>query len=231
MDIEQYIANQDNSRNHFLKTNDGYKQNNLIKRHLTDYLMNYFDWNYWVTFTFGHRPNLDEVEDILYILHRRIDHRLLTHLKHKTSLEKDERSNWILLPEIGSLGLHYHGFINLKLKPNIGNGYSNVYKWLDYAIEQNLNKLQHKCTSLQPHENLSFKLCGRTNRSIDNLKMILYSMKEFNKSGIDRFGYTILSNMDWKPSPIYQYRTPKGIDKVPLRPNKRVENSLVQYFE
>ena len=134
----------------------------------------------------------------------------------------DERSVWILFPEIGSQGLHYHGFLKLNSKPNItGKGYSNEWDWMRSALRQNLDKLSSSITTLRGNEKLDFKLYNRSYRNLDN-----------GKNDFDRFNSTIISPDDWKPIlPIYQRRTPNKIDELPLRPNKWLETSLSQYLD
>ena len=95
---ESYYSSQDTSRNNpkYFSTRSSYKQNNYIREHLKDLLLHQFEWQYWVTFTFGYKPDLDEVEDILYKLHYRLDRRLIKHIPQKTSLESNERTEWFL---------------------------------------------------------------------------------------------------------------------------------------
>ena len=83
-----------------MKTTSSYNQNCYIREHLKDILLNQFHWKYWVTFTFGYRPDLDEVEDILYNLHYRLDRRLVKHIPQKNSLSVEERTEWFLFPEL-----------------------------------------------------------------------------------------------------------------------------------
>ena len=233
MELEQFLHDQENSRNKHLKTGSRYKQNNNIRQYLASVILQKFEWNYWVTFTFGFRPHLDEVEDVLYKLWNRVDHRILKHTKTKSLMTPDERSVWILFPEIGSQGLHYHGFLKLNSKPNItGKGYSNEWDWMRSALRQNLDKLSPSITTLRGNEKLDFKLYNRSYRNLDNVKMIIYSMKQYGKNDFDRFNSTIISPDDWKPIlPIYQRRTPNKIDELPLRPNKWLETSLSQYLD
>ena len=225
--FEEYISLQDNSRNIRLKTTDGYKQNHLIRQHLADFLMDRFDWNYWVTFTFGFRPDMDEVEDVLFLMHERFDNRLLKHNTGKSMLSPKERSKWIMIPEIGNRGLHYHSFLNLVVHPNLGQSYEDEWKWVQVALKQTLDKLNPYLSNLGHGEQIGFRIYNRSLRTEDNLKMILYSMKEYGRKDFDRFAYTIISNMDWKPTPIFRRKTPTKLSDQRTRPNKIHKNSLV----
>ncbi len=225
-DLERYLATQNNDRNNpkYFGTKSAYKQNCYIREHLTDVLLHQFGWQYWVTFTFGYKPDLDEVENVLYNLHYRFDRRLVKHTPLKNSLQRDERSEWILFPELQDRGLHYHGFIKLNVHPKIGAGYEDEWNWVRYALNQNLQGLKHLLST----QEADFKLYNRSHRNQDNLKMILYSLKEFGRGAshtdqdptFDRFAHTIVSYTDWKPSPIWKHRSPNKVDNIPPRPNK-----------
>jgi hypothetical protein len=75
---------------------------------------------------------------------------------------------------------------------------------------------------------VELKLYNRNFRNLDDVKMILYSMKEFGKGAshldqsptFDRFAHTIFSKLDWKPSPLYQHRSPNKTENITQRPNK-----------
>jgi hypothetical protein len=86
---------------------------------LKNILLNQFHWNYWVNFTFGYRPDLDEVEDILYNLHYKLDRRLIKHVPQKNTLSVEERIEWFLFPELKGRGLHYHCFFKFNVKPTV----------------------------------------------------------------------------------------------------------------
>ena len=223
---EHFYGTQDTSRNNplYMKTTSSYNQNCYIREHLKDILLNQFHWNYWVTFTFGYRPDLDEVEDILYNLHYRLDRRLVKHIPQKNSLSVEERTEWFLFPELKGRGLHYHGFLKFNVKPTV-TSYKDEWNWVRCAIDQNLSKLQSR---LSNGGKVEFKLYNRTFRNLDDVKMILYSMKEFGKGAshldqsptFDRFAHTIVSKLDWKPSPLYQHRSPNKTENITQRPNK-----------
>ena len=155
------------------KTNSSYLQNCYIRDHLTDYILDKFKWQYWVTFTFGYKPDLDEVEDILYKLHYRLDRRLIKHIPQKTSLESNERTEWFLFPELGGRGLHYHGFLKFNVNPVV-KSYNDEWCWLRSALEQNLKGLEK---TLSNNGTITFDLYNRGIRRLDKLKMILYSFR------------------------------------------------------
>ena len=226
-DTEEFFRNQKTTRNNqlHLRTGSSYKQNCYIRDHINKIILHQFNWSYWVTFTFGYKPNLDEVEDILYKLHYRVDRRLVKHIRNKTSLKPDERSEWFLLPELKGRGLHYHGFIKLNVKPELGGSYNDEWSWLRYAFSQNISGLQRYLTN---GGKIDFRLYNRTYRNEEDVKMIVYSLKEFGKGAshtdqspvFDRFAHTIVSRNDWKPSPLYQHRSPNKAENIPHRPNK-----------
>ena len=88
--LEEFLSLQETGRTQSLKTNSFYKQNQYIRPHLAKILLHDFKWNFWVTFTFGYKPDLEEVADILYKLHYRIDRRLVKHLEGKSFLTANE---------------------------------------------------------------------------------------------------------------------------------------------
>ena len=65
LSFEDYVRGQSPSRKRALSTKSSYEQNHLVRQHITDYLLHKFDWQFWVTFTFGYNPQLDEVLDVL----------------------------------------------------------------------------------------------------------------------------------------------------------------------
>ena len=231
--LERWIADQDCSRNKDLyKTNERYKQIDFIRNHLGDVLLHKFDWHYWITINFGWKPYMDECEDVLYKLHHRIDQRILKHIKEKSVMKEDERSEWIMFPEIARHGLHYHGFLKLNTFPNIMKGYENTWEWLNTAFYQTLSNMNDMISTLGNNERLEryFALYKRSFRKNDNLKMIVYSMKQYGKNDFDRFNHTIISHMDWKPKPIYQRRTPNKISAIESRPNKITDKGTLLSF-
>ena len=117
--LEEYLSDRENYRSEKLRTGSSYKQNHYIRQHIADVLLHKFHWHYWVTFTFGYDPILEEIEDVLSKLHYRIDRRLVKQLGDNHFLTKDERSVWILFPELDKYHrhLHYHGFIRFNVRP------------------------------------------------------------------------------------------------------------------
>ena len=228
--LEEFLSLQETGRTQSLKTNSFYKQNQYIRQHLAKILLHDFKWNFWVTFTFGYKPDLEEVEDILYKLHYRIDRRLVKHLEGKSFLTANERSEWILFPELGGRGLHYHGFIKFNVRPNNQNSYFREWHWLDSALKNTLPKLEHL---LSNESRIGFKHYDRRWSSLDQLKAIIYSLKEYGKdpNRFDRFAYTIVSALDWKPKPINQHRSTNKIDEIEVRPNGfQGANSLERFL-
>jgi len=224
--FEEYLSLQENTRSIELKTGSSYKQNHYIRQHLTKVLLKDFKWQFWVTFTFGYDPILEEVEDILHKLHYRLDRRLVKHIKGKSFLTKEERSEWILFPELGGRGLHYHGFLKFNVHPSLSDSYYREWHWLKSALEDTLPKLERFLTNGGP---IGFRHFDRRWSSLDELKQILYSMKEFCQGSshgdqdptFDRFAHTIISHLDWKPGPINQHRSSNKIENIPPRPNKK----------
>lgn len=235
LSFENYVTSQIPSRKRALKTESSYQQNHLIRQHITDWLLHKFDWQYWVTFTFGYNPNLDEVLDILYSAHHRIDQRILKHKKEMSVMTIPQRSKWILFPEYAGRGLHYHGFIQLNVRPNLGKSYDTEWWWMEAALRNTMEKMEGRLSEGGP---ITAKHYEKGWRTKENLKMILYSMKEYGKGAShfdqdpsqDRFSYTVLSWSDWKTSPIYKHRTPNKIDEIPSRPDKVYPQSLESFF-
>ncbi len=223
---ERYLQSQSTFRKEQLKfrTSSSYIQNCYIRDHITEVILRDFKWQYWVTFTFGYKPYLEEVEDMLYKLHYRMDRRLIKHIPKKTSLSPDERTEWFLLPELKGRGLHYHGFIKLNVRPELGS-YNDEWSWLRQAFKDNIQVLQKTLTH---GGKMDFRLYNRTKRYLEDIATIVYSMKEFGKGAshtdqspvFDRFAHTIVSRNDWKPSPLYQHRSPNKAENIPHRPNK-----------
>ena len=173
----------------------------------------------------------------MFLLYERFDTRLLKHIPGKPSLTSKERSEWVHIPETGDGGLHYHSFLNLKVQPNIGKSYRDQYgrpnrwEWIRVALKQTLSKLDSKITTLKRNEKIGFRIFNRSIRNQDNIKMILYSMKQYREKDFDRFLYTIISALDWKRTPIVQRRDATKIENLRVRPNKIYENSLSQLLE
>lgn len=233
LSFEDYVAHQSPSMKRAMGTGSSYKQNHLIRQHLTDWLLNKFPWDFWVTFTFGFDPDLDEVLDLLHDLHHRVDTRLLKHSDLPMMNVKD-RSKWILFPEYKGRGLHYHGFLQLNTRPNLGNAYRSEWHWMDAALRNILEGWEHRLSNGGP---ITHEHYDRGWRTRDMLKMILYSMKEYGKGSShfdqnpsqDRFAYTVVSWTDWKISPIKR-RSRNRKNETPVRPDKVFEHSLETFF-
>ena len=228
--LEEFINMQDNSRNKWLKTAKGSSQTNAVRQFLAQYILEEMNYQYWITFTFGYKPYMEEVEDVLFLLYERFDTRLLKHIGGKDVLSSKERSEWIHIPEVDKNGLHYHSFLNLKVKPTIGRGYENEWDWCRVAIKQTLSKLQSKITTLRKYDKIDFRIYNRTIRNEENIKMVIYSLKQYRKNDFDRFLYTIISHLDWKPTPISQRKDATKIENLRSRPNKIYANSLESFI-
>ena len=77
-----------------------------------------------------------------------------------------------------------------------------------------------------------FRIYGRSKRAVDNLKMAIYSMKQYGRSDFDRFNYTIFSKPDWKPSRLDRHRQQKKFSSIPPRRNKiEEEGTLIKYLQ
>jgi len=228
--LEEYLSLKETNRTERLKTGSSYKQNHYIRQHLAKVLLHDFKWQFWVTFTFGYKPELEEVEDVLYKLHYRIDRRLVKHLEGKSFLTPEERSEWIMIPELGGgRGLHYHGFIKFNVKPNTQNSYHKDWHWLKSALENTVPKLNYLLQNGGP---IGFKHYDRKFRSLDELKQILYSMKEYGQqdSSFDRFAHTIISAIHWKPTGINQHRSSNKIEDIPPRHNQTSSDGTLLGF-
>lgn len=228
--MHRFLVEQESGRNEDLRTGDSFKQNKIVKDHICNALFNDFIWDYWITFTFGYKPSLEEVEDFLYKAHYRVDRRLIKHIPHKDNLTPDERSDWILIPELGSIGLHYHGFIRLNVKPHFKREtYENELSWMISAFQQTVESLKGEITTLGNYERIQFRIYPRSECSRENLKMVMYSTKEFGKEELykiqyehfDRVAHTIISKLHWKHQPLYQRKSPNKVSQIPIRHNKK----------
>ena len=227
--LEKYYGSLETSR-----TSSPRKHNEMIRNHLIDVLENKFCWDYWITITFGYNPDLEEVEDILYKLHHRIDLRILKHRPDTRVMNSEDRSEWIMFPELKGRGLHYHGFIKLNTKPFFKEKtYENEWSWMRTAFNDTLKDLN---MYLSTGGFMEFRLFERKWRWKDDLKMIIYSMKEFCEgtthyelnNDFDRIAYTIISRDCWKPTPLHKGKSPTKIDRIPVRPNK--SGGLSEFF-
>ena len=93
------------------------------------------------------------------------------------------------------------------------------------ALNNTIPKLEVFLTDGGPIE---YKHYDRRWSSLDDLKAILYSLKEYGSGAshfdqdptFDRFAYTIVSRDDWNPQPINQHRSTNKVTNIPQRPNK-----------
>ena len=149
-------------------------------------------------------------------------------------MQPEDRSRWILFPEYATRGLHYHGFMQINTRPNLGRSYQTEWEWLGSALRNQTEKLN---VMLSNNGVIHFKHYDRGWRTKDRLQMILYSMKEYGKGASDfdqdptqdRFSHTIISWTDWKISPLWKHGRNK-IEDIPSRPDKVYENSLENFF-
>lgn len=234
LSFENYVLTQKTSRIRALPTETAHKQNHLIRNHISEWLLHRFDWGYWVTLTFGIEPDLSEVQDILHLLHHKIDLRILKHTPDMSVMDKDARSKWILFPEYATETLHYHGFIQLNTHPTLGNSYENEWWWLDAAFRYQTETLSNM---LSNGGSIRYKHFDRGWRTKDRLQMILYSMKEYRDETThseqnpseDRFSHTIVSWTDWKMLPIPKH-APNKVEDIPPRADKVWHDSLESFF-
>ena len=225
-DINKYYGLMETSRKKRYDANPikGWHKNNNIKEWLSKVILENFMWDYWITFTFGRNPNLEEVEEILYKLHYRLDRRILKHREDITTMNPKDRSEWILFPHIDSdRGLHYHGFIKLNVNPHV-RSYDNEWVWMLSALKDTTKKLNSILTN---NGEIGFRFYNRKANAIERLKMILYSLNNYTRShpsvepypNFDPFLYTIISHSDWKPSYLNKHSRNK-IEAIPPRPNR-----------
>jgi hypothetical protein len=213
-----------------------YAHNGFIKEHLASILEGTseryaFYWDYWITITMGRNPSVELAEDILYKTHHRIDNRILKH-SGKSVMTRDERSEWIMFPEKESgNGLHWHGFIKLNVKPNLGNAYENEWMWMKTAFENTLSKFDDLIES--PYR-IGFRITERRVRTSDRLKMVFYTMKELGSRDtfhdidhdFDNFAHLIISKKHWKTGPLHRSRSATKLEDIPVRPNKVIHTPL-----
>jgi len=220
-EVEKWFVEQKYQRPRFTQS---YDYNKLVRDKIADVLIDTYEWNYWVTITFGYRPILSEVEDVLYKSNYRIDKRIVKKTD-KSTMGPEERTDWILFPELGGRGLHYHGFIKLNVRPNFKTtSYEDELEWMRTAFTETLDKMNPLISTLTGGEKIDFRIYPRSERRLDNLKMVLYTLKEQvrgeNREGFDRVSNIIVSRDDWKPSPISKRRSPDKLEEIPERPNK-----------
>lgn len=218
--VEDWLASQKYNRPRFSQS---YDYNKLVRDRIANVLMERFDWDYWVTITFGYKPLLEEVEDVLYKTNYRIDRRIVKKTD-KSVMSSQERSDWIMFPELSGRGLHYHGFIKLNVRPNLQSSYEDEWQWMRTAFKDTLDKMNPLISTLKKGEKIDFRIYPRSSDNLENLKMVLYTLKEQvrgeQKDTFDRVSNIIVSRDDWKPSPISKRRSVNKLDVIPARPNQ-----------
>ena len=144
-----------------------------------------------------------------------------------------ERSEWVFFPEKDSgNGLHYHGFIKLNMKPNLGKSYESEWWWMKTAFANTLAKFDKEIDTAY---RIGFRIYERRIRTTDNLRMVFYSMKELGRRDdindidhdFDNFAHLIISKRDWKAGPLHRSRSATKIEDIPTRPNKKISNPLL----
>ena len=209
-------------------TSSKYEHDLMVRTHLGEILEGTstrykFPWNYWVTFTFGHKPEIGDTEDILHKLHHRMDNRLLKHLHNKSVLTAKERTEWILVPEVSKkIGLHYHGFIQLKVRPNFTNSYESEWAWMRTALDNNITKINKD----YPYLDMGFHIVERAHRRVKDAAVVFYTLKDLAKNSyktlglpFDPFAHLIISEVDWKPTPLHRHRSATKLSNIPPRAN------------
>lgn len=192
---------------HLLLTDNENVQHAYLRYSLVDYLTEKFDWHYWMVVTFGFNPDRDEVEDTMCASHYFFDRWLLGNNKLQT-IQPQDRSRWLLLPEYGSeKHLHFNCFINLQIRPEV-----KTYQSEWHSIKATFNNIFKKLNKGLSSGSIDYSLHERRYK-IDDLKMAMYSTKEmkhqFIEEGLqDNFANMIMSWKDWQVKPIHK-RSPK----------------------
>ena len=207
-----------------LRTSNVYKQQSFTKYALQYYLENTFKWDYFLVVTFGNRPQKVDVDKTLIASHLRLERSILGNNK-LTTININDRSKWVAIPEYGDCGkqLHYNIFIKLEIKPEIKT-YKNEWDSLRQTFKNMYREL-----SKELGERIEFELRDRaysirTYGTID--RVINYSTKEMRmsniqKNGVDTFEQTYFSWKDFPQSPINS-RTPKKIKKLDTKMRPKV---------
>jgi len=216
-------------------TSNKHEHNLMVRTHLGEILEGTsnrykFPWNYWITFTFGRKPDVGDTEDILHKIHHRLDNRLLKHLHGKSVLKAEERSEWILVPEVSKkIGLHYHGFINLKVHPNLANGYENEWSWMRTALENTIKRINKD----YPYLDCGFHIVERAHPKVVDAAVVFYTLKDLAKCSyknlglpFDPFAHMIISDLDWKPTSLHRHRSATKLSNIPPRNNKEDEGLM-----
>ena len=189
-------------------TSNKHEHNLMVRTHLGEILEGTsnrykFPWNYWITFTFGRKPDVGDTE---------------------------ERSEWILVPEVSKkIGLHYHGFINLKVHPNLANGYENEWSWMRTALENTIKRINKD----YPYLDCGFHIVERAHPKVVDAAVVFYTLKDLAKCSyknlglpFDPFAHMIISDLDWKPTSLHRHRSATKLSNIPPRNNKEDEGLM-----
>ena len=142
-----------------------------------------------------------------------------------------ERSEWILVPETSNkIGLHYHGFIKLNARPNLGNAYRSEWFWMKAAFDNTLKKINKDYKEYK----LGAWIVERSHPQSRDAQKVFYTLKQLATNNdkqmglsFDPFAYLIMS-VDWKPSQLHQHRSITKLSAIPPRRNKQFETDLTR---
>ena len=197
-----------------LALHKGHVHQSAVRYSLVDFLVNKWNWQYWIVVTFGYKPQKHEVEDTLRASHYHLDRWLLTNRKLDT-MSVDVRSELVCLPERGSEGhLHYNCFLRFKLAPD-AKTYGNRWNAVRVALKQIFKKLEK---GFNPSITIDFELYDKR-RKTDALLTAMYSTKEMRQDWIkenkdeDHFANAMISWLDWQVVPINK-RSPKKLQPL-----------------
>lgn len=219
-----------------LKTSHSNLQQHYIRQHVAKVIGNDFQWGYWVVITLGHNPDVIEAEDCLSKLAYRLDRRLIKHTQEKVCLNKEDRTEWICLPEKQNLGVHYNCFLKFNVSPCIGTSYESEREWLEVALRNNLDVLIPHFPSLGKGKPSVF-VRERSRDRVEGIRQVLYSSKEFQVGTrhndidptFDRFERILISAIHWKNIPIHKHRSPNKVETIPPLFDKPEANELSKY--
>lgn len=220
-----------------LQTNSSRIQQELIREHIADFMVNHFQWNYWVVVTFGYKPDPIEAEECLSKLAYRLDRRLIKHTRSTTCLSPKKRTEWVCFPEVQSLGVHYNCFLKFYVSPHIGTSYDSERQWIEVALQNNLETLaSHFPTIGQGKPSVLVR--ERTRQRALDIAEVLYSMKEFQRGvshndidpTFDRFERIVISKYHWKNVPIHKHRSPNKVEHIPPLFDKETEQNLSKFI-
>ena len=146
------------------------------------------------------------------------------------------RTEWICIPEVQNVGIHYNCFVKFNVSPCIGNGYESEKHWVEVALKNNLETLSSHFPSLGRGKPTVF-VRERTRDRTEALKQFFYSAKEFQRGvshndidpSFDRFERTLISREHWKNIPIHRHRTPNKVEHIPPLFDKETEQDLSKF--